>query len=169
MTRLSLITAGLLVSIATFASAEGTFPTVTSEDLNGRTLTLPQDLPGNPTIVFIAYKQAQQDTVDAWVRSLGLDASRGAEFLEVPVVGRGARLMRSVIDNGMRSGITDTAMRARTVTLYESVSKINDPLGFSGRGEARVLVVARSGEVLYSTSGGPTSAGVQAVQAAYQR
>lgn len=152
---------------ATAASAQGIFPTVTSQDLNGDTHTLPSGLPGDPTIVFIAYKQNQQPAVNTWIRSLGLDPARGAEFVEIPVVGKGATLMRGFIDNGMRSGIQDPNMRARTITLYESPSLVNDPLGFSGRDEIRVLVVRRSGEVIWSTSGTATNEGLAALAAAY--
>ena len=49
------------------AAADGVLPTLTSEDLNGATHTLPSGLPGDPTIVFIAYKQRQQDDVNTWV------------------------------------------------------------------------------------------------------
>ena len=150
------------------ALAEPIFPTVTADDLNGDSKTLPADLPGDPTIVFIAYKQGQQEDVNTWVYGLGLDPERGAEFVEVPVVGTAARMMRSFVDNGMRSGITDTAMRARTITLYESPNLVNKPLGFTGRGEIRVLIVRRDGQVLWSTSGPATEAGLAALQAAFE-
>lgn len=151
---------GLAIASAPSVTA-ATFPTVTADDLNGDSKTLPADLPGDPTIVFIAYKQRQQPDVNTWVNALGLDPSRGAEFVEVPVVGSGAKLFRGMVDNGMRSGITDTAMRARTITLYENVNLVNTPLGFSGRNQIRVLVVRKNGEVLWSTSGPATSNGVE--------
>lgn len=160
------LTAALILSV-TPAFAAGAFPTVTADDLNGDSKTLPADLPGDPTIVFIAYKQGQQPDVNTWVYGLGLEPTQGAEFVEVPVVGRAARMMRSVVDNGMRSGITDTAMRARTITLYESVSLVNDPLGFSGRNEIRVLLVRKNGDVLWSTSGPATEQGMKELKALY--
>lgn len=156
-----------LVLAVTPASALGVFPTITADDLNGDSKTLPAELPGETTIVFIAYKQNQQPAVNTWVYGLGLDPSQGAEFVEVPVVGRAARMMRSVVDNGMRSGIVDRDMRARTITLYESPSLVNDPLGFSGRNEIRVLLVRRNGEVLWSTSGPATEQGINELKALY--
>jgi hypothetical protein len=87
--------------------------------------------------------------------------------VEIPVVGVGTRLIRPIVDNGMRSGIVDPALRARTITLYESPELVNTPLGFSGRGAIRVLVVRRNGQVLWSTSGGATAEGIAAVLAAY--
>lgn len=158
----------MLGLLGTTVAAQGTFPTVTSKDLNGAEHTLPRDLPGDPTIVFVAYKQGQQDDVNSWVYSLGLDPARGAAFVELPVVGRGASLMRGIIDNGMRKGIPDVNMRARTITLYESPSLINTPLGFSGTDTIRVLVVRRNGDVLWSTSGPATPEGVTALKAAFK-
>lgn len=164
-TSLTLIAALLLG--ANTALAQAVFPTVTADDLNGTSKTLPQDLPGDPTIVFIAYKQGQQPQVNDWVYGLGLDPAQGPEFVEVPIVGRAARLMKSVVDNGMRSGITNTDMRARTITLYENVRLLNDPLGFSGRSEIRVLLVKQNGQVLWSHSGAATPAAMEALRAAY--
>ena len=91
----------------------------------------------------------------------------GPAWVEMPVVGKGAAIFRSFVDNGMRSGLVDPALRARTITLYESPELVNTPLGFSGRGTIRVLVVRRSGQVLWSTSGGATAEGIAAVLAAY--
>ena len=149
------------------AMANPMFPTLTADDLNGVSHTLPSGLPGNPTIVFIAYKQNQQEDVNTWVYGLGLDPYTGPEFVELPVVGAGASLMRGFIDNGMRSGITDTKLRERTITIYQNVSVVNDPLGFSGRDDIRVLVVKQNGEVVWSTSGAATDAGMAALRAAY--
>ena len=59
---LGLLTAILLT--ANIAAAQQVFPAVTADDLNGISKTLPSDLPGDPTIVFIAYKQGQQPDVD---------------------------------------------------------------------------------------------------------
>jgi len=156
------------LSVAPIAAmADAIFPTVTADDLNGDSKTLPADLPGDVTIMFIAYKQNQQEDVNTWVYGLGLDPYRGPEFVEVPVVGKAARMMRGFVDNGMRSGITDTAMRARTITLYENPALVNDPLGFSGRNDIRVLLVRKSGEVLWSTSGPATAQGLDELRTAY--
>lgn len=153
--------------LATTATADTIFPTYTSLDLNGDSHTLPADLPGDPTIVFIAYKQRQQDAVNTWINALELDPSIGPEFVELPVVGSATTMIRSYVDNGMRSGIVDTNLRRRTITLYENASEVNAPLGFQGRGQIRVLLVRPSGEVLWQTSGPATTEGVEALKQAY--
>ena len=67
----------LSIALAMPAYSETKLPNLAVEDLNGRTLDLPSDLPGNPTIVFIAFKQNQQPLINAWVESLDLQAQTG--------------------------------------------------------------------------------------------
>lgn len=155
-----------LTLITTSAFAQS-FPSFVSEDLNGDTYSLPADFPGDPTIVFIAYKRGQQPDVDSWITALNLDPDIGPEFVELPVVGAATRLIKSVVDNGMRSGIVATSLRARTITLFENASKVNTPLGFDGRDDIRVLLVRPSGEVIWKISGPATSQGVEDLKAIY--
>lgn len=158
----------IITFITTTAFAE-TFPTFSSQDLNGKTHILPQDFPGDPTIVFIAYKRGQQADVDTWITGLGLDPDIGPEFVELPVVGALTRAIKSYVDQGMQSGITATSMRARTITLYENARNVNAPLGFTGRSEIRVLLIRPTGEVLWKTSGPATSDGVTDLKAVYRQ
>ncbi len=162
---LALITSLALLNLP--VSAATVFPSISSEDLNGVLKDLPQDLPGNPTIVFLAYKQGQQSDVDNWVYKMGLDPSQGAEFVELPIAGRGARLIKRALNNGMRSGILDPDMRARTITIYESVNSLNKPLGFKDRDEIRILLVRQNGEVLWSASGEATPSKIGELKSLY--
>ena len=110
------------------------FPPLAADDLNGHSLNLPADLPGKPTIVFIAYKRKQQPNVNAWVEQLDLRETGGQAWVELPVARRGAVLSRSFVDKGMRLGITSPQIRARTITIYSSWSAFNLALDILGRG-----------------------------------
>ena len=57
-------------------------------------------------------------------------------------------LMRFIIDNGMRSGITDRAARAATITLYIDVKEFTRALGLRDTKQIAVFVVTPSGEIL---------------------
>ena len=67
-----ILVALVVVFWANMAIAELQFPSLDADDLNGRAFSLPQDFPGDPTIVFIAYKRNQQPSINAWVARLGL-------------------------------------------------------------------------------------------------
>lgn len=157
----------LIITFITTSAFAETFPTFSSQDLNGKTHILPDDFPGDPTIVFIAYKRGQQADVDTWITGLGLDPDIGPEFVELPVVGSLTKAIKSYVDQGMQSGITATSMRARTITLYENARNVNAPLGFEGRSDIRVLLVRPDGTVLWQTSGPATDAAMLDLKALY--
>jgi hypothetical protein len=157
----------MIILLSPVAQADVVFPPLTADDLNGRSLNLPADLPGKPTIVVIAYKREQQPNVNAWVEQLDLRETGGQAWVKLPVVRRGAVLFRSFVDNGMRSGITSPQMRARTITIYSSRSAFNLALGISGRGEIYVALVDPDGTIYALVEGDVTEAKVEQLRAAY--
>lgn len=157
----------MLILLTPMAQAELVFPTLTADDLNGRSLSIPADLPGTPTIVFIAYKREQQPNINAGVEKLELHETGGPAWVELPVAGLGAVLFRSFVDNGMRSGITSPEMRARTITIYSRRSAFNRALGIPGRGEIYVALVDPDGTVHALIAGDVTEAKVAQLRAAY--
>ena len=62
-------------------------------------------------------------------------------------------IQRSFIDGGMRGGIPDKAVRARTITLYLDVKKFNAELNLATIDDIYVLLVDKQGEVLWRASG----------------
>ena len=162
-----ILSAIMIVFLSVTAQADVIFPSLTADDLNGRSLELPADFPGMPTIVFIAYKRNQQPSIDAWVERLGLLESEGPAWVELPVVGRGAAFFRSFVDKGMRSGITSLGMRAKTITIYSSRSAFNSALEITTRAEIYVALVDPDGTVHTLIQGDVTAAKVEMLRAAY--
>ena len=157
----------VITFLSAMAHADVIFPSLTADDLNGRSLDLPGDFPGTPTIVFIAYKRNQQPSIDAWVERLGLRESGGPAWVELPVVGRGAAFFRSFVDKGMRSGITSLSRRAKTITIYSSRSAFNRALEIDTRVEIYVALVDPDGTVHSLIQGDVTEAKVKKLRAAY--
>ena len=161
------LTIFIIMALSATAHADSIFPTLVADDLNGRSLSLPADFPGKPTIVFIAYKRNQQPSTNAWVERLGLRETGGPAWVELPVVGLGSVLFRRFVDNGMRSGIISTEMRARTITIYSSRSAFNSALSIVGQGEVYVALVDPNGMVYTLIVGDVTEAKVEQLRAAY--
>lgn len=131
------------------------FPLVKGSDLNGRSVSLPGDFSGPASLVFVPFEMKQQDDVDSW-RPLVTNLKRGNPSIavfELPTLSRSYLLMRFVIDNGMRSGIKDTAARAATITLYLDVGEFTRTLGLQTTREIAVFVVKPSGEILARAAG----------------
>jgi hypothetical protein len=132
---------------------QGQMPVITTETLSKRPLTLPKDLPGEKTLVLVAYTRDQQSAIDGWITGLDLKNSNVA-WVELPVVGKTGALMRYVISNGMRSGIKEAADRDRTITLYYDGGKFRKAMGFSADAKRiHLAVVDRRGKVLAIAEG----------------
>ena len=149
------------------ATAEVMFPDLEADDLNGRTLSLPKDLPGKPTIVLIAFKRKQQSSVDEWVDRLDLLPEGGPAWIEMPVVGRGAAIFRSFVDKGMRAGITSEFMRGRTITIYSSRRAFNNALGIQSMKDIYVALVDPNGTVHILIQGDVSEEKVKKLRGAY--
>jgi hypothetical protein len=141
---------GFLVPPGIVAAHAGTVAASQAEDLNGRKLTVPADLGGTPSVWVIAFDREQQGQVD---RLYGLyqavqSAEPGMQFWEVPVIEDPGMMVRWFIDNGMRSGIPDTEVRARVVTLYVPDRKAwLQQVGIKSTAQAYLAVVGSNGEV----------------------
>jgi hypothetical protein len=149
------------------ASAAPVFPQVEGTTLEGRKVQLPRDFDGALNVVLVAFKREQQADVDTWMRT-ALDLEGDAPRLrvyELPVLGRGYRLLRGFIDGGMRSGIPDAAARARTVTLYIDKTPFKASLGIRTEDRIVVLLVTPAGEVVWRADGAMTAAAAQQLEA----
>jgi hypothetical protein len=147
----------LLIGTATTAIANGAtmFPSVESQNLNGRSVKLPGEFKAPASIVFVAYVRGQQTQVDSWKTFVTGMRERfpAIGVFEVPTLSRGDALFRWFIDGGMRRGITDTATRESTITLYIDKKSFNDALGITSERDITVLLVEPNGAVLWRSAG----------------
>lgn len=143
--------------------AAQSMPVIEMTNLAGQDVRWPEDLPGDPAVVIIAYKREQQSDVESWVTELGFGSD--GPYAQVLILGRGAALARGFIDGGLRSAF-DAAAQARTFTLYVAPNTLNGPLGITSTDDVTVLVVARNGQILTRQIGAPTAAGLAAVRSA---
>ena len=131
------------------------FPSVEGRNLEGRTLEMPRDFAGDFNVVFVAFKREQQADVDTWGAALDTLRARHSNLrvYELPTLARRYRLMRSVIDGGMRGGIPDPAVRATTITLYIDKDPFKRALGITTEDRIQVLLLDRDGRTLWQRSG----------------
>ena len=127
--------------------AAGRMPTLSASTLADRAVTLPADLPGEKTLVLMAYDRKQQADLDTWI--VGLRLREGTRpWVEVPVIGRSNAFVRGMIDAGMRRGIPDVADRDRTITLAVDAVSLRAALALEGDvDQVDLMVIDRSGLV----------------------
>lgn len=141
------------------------FPEVRGRSLLGAELALPRDLPGERTLVVVAFERWQQARVDRWISravTAGLPPTirrtSGRLLLavvELPVLSFLWRPVRRMIDGGMTAGIGDPDVLARTITVYTDVRAFQAALGIPGSDDVHALVVRPDGTVLARASGEP--------------
>ena len=131
------------------------FPVVKSDNLEGRTFTLPTDFGGERNVVFVAFQREQQKDVDTWVPFVTkqIAANPGTEYYELPTIKRMIGLMKWTINKGMSGGIPDKAAREHTITLYIDKEPFKRALEIPDEKVIHVLIVDRAGSVLWRTSG----------------
>ena len=131
------------------------FPNVTGSNLSGQRYNLPQDFEGTYNIAVIVYQRFQQRNVDSWGSLLERLARKypPLRYYELPILPNYGWIQQRFIDGGMRGGIPDKTVRARTITLYLDVKKFNAELNLATIDDIYVLLVDKQGEVLWRASG----------------
>jgi hypothetical protein len=147
------------------------FPTVKGSNLSGRDYTLPEDFEGDLNIVAVAFQMWHQNEVDTWMPLFKqLEQSvPGLRAYELPVIRSMNRLSQWMIDQGMRSGIPDLATRARTITLYIDKEPFRRELSLPNEDHIYVLLVDRSGEILWRSQGAYRSDSARELTAAAEQ
>jgi hypothetical protein len=135
------------------------FPALKVRDLEGTEHVIPDDLPGGPHVIVVAFQQWHQSLVNAWTPELETVARRhpGTEVWEVPSISSGYRLFRGGIDGGMRAAIPDVNVRRHTLTVYTDVRAMAKDLGIETLDTIQLFLVDCQGTILWRASGEPTA------------
>lgn len=150
------------VALATpgLAHEKPCFPPLVSETLNEDRVDLPVDFQGMVNLLLIAFERDQQAQINSWLSPAALmaDDFPGFDYYELPVLGRGWRLLQGWIDSGMRSGIPDPAQRARTISIYSSKTDFMEALHLEADDRIYALLIDESHCVVWRTEGPATDA-----------
>ena len=137
------------------AENKGRFPRVAGTNLHRDDIELPRDFGGELNLVFVAFQQWQQATVDTWIPlAQQLEQEYPAlRYYELPTIQSLPGLARTFINEGMRSGIPDSTARERTVTLYLDKAALRQQLDIPDEQEVDVLLVSRDGKIVWRSAG----------------
>jgi hypothetical protein len=116
---------------------------------------LPADFGGGDSLVLVAFEREQQKDVDTWQAGLADVAKQNAgfHFFELPVLPSRDVFYRWWLNTAMRSGTPDEAARKRTVPLYLDKAKFKAALDINTEKAISVLLLDKSGEVIWRTQG----------------
>jgi hypothetical protein len=147
------------------------FPTLRARDLEEKSYSVPDELPGRLRVILLPFKQWQQILVGQWEDALAaaFEGRDDVTVWEVPALGAVWKPVRGYIDGGMRGGIPDVEVRRHTLTSYGELDTIRSGLGITDHETAYVFLVDADGEVLWRDSGEPDPAKVAAFAAALSK
>jgi len=154
----------LLLCGTALATPLNTMPVTSGKDLNGTPWSVPKGLPAERTLVLIGFDEPQQEAIDTWTQSLGLDQPTNTiPWVEMPLIDNPGLFMRWFIDTGMRGGIKGRFQRSHVWTAYTDKKAFLKSCGITSESDIRVLVVNRNGGILHSESGVYTKKGAKAL------
>lgn len=138
-----------------FKGVKMKFPEVSGSNLEFRDFNLPYDLDGQYNIVIIPFWRSHQVLVDKWISFLSILIKKfpDLEYYEIPTLSTGYKIMRFMIDCGMRAGILDKRKRERTITLYINKRKFRNELGIPTEKTISLFLINRKGDILWRSQG----------------
>lgn len=144
------------------------FPPLNVRDLEGHDYVIPDELPGGPHVLILAFQRWHQSLVDEWTGPLEEIAKRhpGTEIWEVPSISRGYRIFRGTIDGGMRGAIPDVDVRRHTLTSYTDLASLAKHLELESLDDIHLFVVGCDGTIHWRGQGGPTADALAGLEAA---
>ena len=131
------------------------FPDISGENLEKKKYNIPYDLEGDLNIVIVPFQRWHQSLVDEWSAFLNNieRSNRNFRYYEVPTLNSGYKIMRFMIDGGMRAGIPDRSVRERTITLYTNKPLFEELLNINSEDTIYLFLIRRNGEILWRSEG----------------
>jgi hypothetical protein len=110
------------------------FPEVKDDSLEKTPVSLPDAARGKVALITVAFLRASQSQLDSWLEPFveKYGNKSGFTFYEVPMLAGAYRLMRLIIDGGMRAGIPKEKHK-NVVTMYGDVQKYIKALNLDTR------------------------------------
>lgn len=135
------------------------FPSVVGEALDKRTVRIPEDFAGTPTVLLIGYTQRAQFDIDRWILGL-LQLKSPARIVEIPTIaGMAPTILQDVINNGMRSGIPEEDWGS-VVTVFGDAEKIVNAIGNERPQSAHVVLLDSAGKIVTKMASGYSATNV---------
>lgn len=127
------------------------FPSVRGESLAQKSVRIPEDYRGKPTLLLIGYAQKAQFDIDRWILGV-LQADIPVQIVELPTIaGMMPQMVQGFINNGMRKGIPSDDW-ASVVTIYEDAPKIIAALGNERPQSAYAVLLNNDSRIVWSSS-----------------
>ncbi len=132
------------------------FPTVSGENLPGQPFNLPADFQGKSILVIVPFDENQQVQAQSWLSSARDIALQHPEFsyYNVPVFPSMAAPLRVIVRGGMAVSISDSTLRALTITVFlDQRDQFLEALKIPDAETLQIFLLNASGKVQWRGAG----------------
>lgn len=131
------------------------FPEISGKNLEKKQYNIPYDLEGELNMLIVPFQRWHQTLVDQWSHFLNNieNLNHNFRYYEMPTLNLTYKVMRFMIDGGMRAGIPDKDVRERTITVYINKRLFKKHLKIQSEDTIYLFLIRKNGEILWRTEG----------------
>jgi ATP10 protein len=127
------------------------FPNLSAETLSGKAINFPKDTKGKFTIICIAFSDNAQPLADTWTKAvLEKYPNNEVNYFEVPMLKKGLKFMRGIIDGGMRRGVAKN-LHDKVATYYGKLPDYKTQLLMPDDDGVYVFLLDINGKIVATT------------------
>jgi hypothetical protein len=129
------------------------FPKLLAKTLAGKEINFPSDTKDKPTILCIVFKDETQYMADGWTKEIIAHYSDSViNYFEVPMLKNELKVMRKVIDGGMRKGI-DKNLHDNVATFYGKLKPYLQKLLMTNQMSCYIFLIDKSQTIQLAIEG----------------
>jgi hypothetical protein len=132
------------------------FPKISARNLEGRDVTVPDDLTGSANLVILAFEREHQQPAETWLPHFAAleEEYPGLEVWQIAALARRYRFWRGAIDGAMRAGIPDARGRLRTLTAFVDLLDLQRTLDLIDLSDIPLYLLGAAGTIRWEATGG---------------
>ncbi len=144
----------LLAALFSGIAAAQQFPYLQEENLAGAQVTLPDSVAGKVAVLVLGFSHASSKPTGAWAKRVHDDFGNRPGFVlyQLAVIEAAPRFMRGMIISGMKKGTADSEL-VSVVPVVHQEDALKKLVNFNASDDAYIVVLDRSGNVIYQTHG----------------
>jgi ATP10 protein len=129
------------------------FPELKAKMLTGHEIAFPTDTKSKLTIICVAFKDETQPMADSWTKEImAAYPDSSIHYFEVPMLKKELKLMRKVIDGGMRKDIPKN-LHDNVATFYGKLDPFKKKLLMPDDMTCYIFLLDKAGVIQFTATG----------------
>src|SRR6516165_7534672 len=128
------------------------FPRLQEENLNGQQVVLPDAASGKVAVLVMGFSKDSKIATEAWAKRIDSDFGKtpGVALYQMPILEAVPKMFRGMVISGIKKGVPES-QRANFVPVLHNEDELKKLVGFSAEDDAYIVVLDRSGKIVYQT------------------